>query len=346
MSTWERQLENERASTKTSAREQFLEAIFKSAIDYGIISMDLDGLVTSWNEGARRITGWAPEEVVGKPASLIFTREDKERGLPQQEMTAAIHTGQGTDERWHLKKDGSRFWASGEMMQLKDEKDELVGLVKILRDRTEQREQAERQRLLMHELNHRIKNTLSVVQAIVTQSLRNVATLEEAAEILQSRICAYAKAHDLLVQQDWVGASLRTIVEAAVSNMGYADSGRIMTTGPEIQLSPQAALSLSLVFHELMTNAAKYGALSNDNGVIEVEWRHTRINGTDCLVASWREVGGPPVLEPKEAGFGSRLIRSSLRAFGDLTLAYEPSGLVLEVTMLRSKLQLEEGDVG
>jgi two-component sensor histidine kinase len=100
------------------------------------------------------------------------------------------------------------------------------------------------------------------------------------------------------------------------------------------------------VFHELMTNAAKYGALSNDNGIIEVEWRHARINGTDCLVASWREVGGPPVLEPKEAGFGSRLIRSSLQAFGELTLAYEPSGLVLEVTMQRSKLKLEEGDAG
>ncbi|MCV9966823.1 PAS domain S-box protein [Pararhizobium sp. BT-229] len=337
-------MENERASTKASARERFLEAIVQSAIDYGIISMDLDGLVTSWNEGAHRILGWAPDEVLGRPVSLIFTPEDRESGVPQQEMAAAIVTGQGTDERWHLKKDGSQFWASGEMMPLKDENDELVGMVKILRDRTEQREQAETQRLLMHELGHRIKNTLSVVQAIATQSLRNAATLEEAANTLQSRISAYSKAHDLLLRKDWVGASLANIVAGAISNIGYENSGRVMTTGPDVKLGPQAALSFSLVLHELMTNAAKYGALSNDDGIIEIEWRVERIGGAKCLVASWREVGGPPVRQPTKTGFGSKLITSSLQAFGEVTLAYPPSGLVLEMTMPLSKLQFGDGD--
>ncbi len=338
-------MENERAFTKASTRERFLEAIVQSAIDYGIISMDLDGLVTSWNAGARRILGWAPEEVLGRPVSLIFTPEDRERGVPQQEMAAALVTGQGTDERWHLKKDGSVFWASGEMMPLKDENDELVGMVKILRDRTEQREQAERQRLLMYELDHRMKNTLSVVQAIATHSLRNAATLRQAAEILQSRISAYAKAHDLLLRNHWVGASLTNIVQAAVSNIGYEDSGRIMATGPDVKLGPQAALSLSLVLHELMTNAAKYGALSNHNGIVKIEWRIERIDGADCLVTSWREIGGPPVHKPTKTGFGSKLVTSSLQAFGKIRLVYRRSGLMLNVTMPLSKLQFAGGDV-
>ena len=339
-------MENERASTKVSARERFLEAIVQSAIDYAIISMDIDGLVTSWNEGARRITGWAPEEVLGRPVNLIFTPEDRARGVPQQEITAALVTGQATDERWHLRKNGSQFWASGEMMPIKDENDVLVGMMKILRDRTEQREQAERQRLLMHELGHRMKNTLSVVQAIATQSLRNAATLEEAAQTLQSRISAYSRAHDLLLQKDWVGASLATIIGDAISNIGYENSGRITTMGPDVKLSPQATLSFSLVLHELITNAAKHGALSNDNGIIDIEWRVERTDDADCLVASWREIGGPPVQEPVTTGFGSRLVTSSLQAFGEVTLAYEPSGLVLDATMPLTKLQCADDDAG
>jgi two-component sensor histidine kinase len=218
--------------------------------------------------------------------------------------------------------------------------------MKILRDRTEQREQAERQRLLMHELGHRMKNTLSVVQAIATQSLRNAATLEEAAQTLQSRISAYSRAHDLLLQKDWVGASLATIIGDAISNIGYENSGRITTMGPDVKLSPQATLSFSLVLHELITNAAKHGALSNDNGIIDIEWRVEQIDDADCLIASWREIGGPPVQEPVTTGFGSRLVTSSLRAFGEITLAYEPSGLVLDATMPLTKLQCADDDAG
>lgn len=103
-------------SDKVSTREQFLEAIVQSAIDYAIISMDLDGLVTSWNEGARNILGWTADEMVGKPATAFFTEEDREKGVPQTEMTAALEKGRGSDERWHLRRDGTTFWASGEMM--------------------------------------------------------------------------------------------------------------------------------------------------------------------------------------------------------------------------------------
>ncbi len=178
-----------------SSRERFLEAIVQSAIDYAIISMDLDGLVTSWNEGAVKILGWKAEDTIGKPATVFFTQEDRENGVPQKEMTAALNRGRGNDERWHLRADGTMFWASGEMMALRAPDDKIIGFIKILRDRTGEREREERERLLMHELAHRIKNTLSVVQAIVTQSLRNAVSLDDASDKLQLRIAAYAKAN-------------------------------------------------------------------------------------------------------------------------------------------------------
>jgi PAS domain S-box-containing protein len=133
-----------------SPRERFLEAIVQSAIDYAIISMDLDGLVTSWNEGAVRILGWTAGEMIGKPATVFFTQADRQNGIPQYEMTSAISRGRGSDERWHLRKDGSEFRASGEMMALRLEDDTTIGFIKILRDKTEERDRADRERLIMH----------------------------------------------------------------------------------------------------------------------------------------------------------------------------------------------------
>ena len=127
-------------------RTRLLEALLDSATDYAIIAMDLDGLVTSWNEGARRILGWTEEEMIGQPASVFFTLEDRQKGTQLAEMQNALDQGRGNDERWHQKKDGTCFWASGEMMPLKDENGTPQGFLKILRDRTEQRQAAEAQR--------------------------------------------------------------------------------------------------------------------------------------------------------------------------------------------------------
>jgi PAS domain S-box-containing protein len=329
----------ESGTDKISSRERFLEAIVQSAIDYAIISMDLDGLVTSWNEGAHRILGWTEVEMVGKPATAFFVQEDREQGVPQREMTAALTEGRGSDERWHLRRDGTTFWASGEMMALRADDETVIGFIKILRDRTRERDQADRQRLLMHELGHRMKNTLSVVQTIATHSLRNATSLDDASEKIQSRMAAYSKAHDILLQKNWMSATLGNIVDAALVNIGLDDSGRIRSEGPDVELGPQAALSFSLVLHELLTNACKYGALSNAEGRIDLSWAIERRHGEDFLVSAWRETGGPAVADPARQGFGSRLILSSLKAFGEVNISYEPRGLVLTIDMPLSKIQ-------
>lgn len=128
------------------AREAQHRRILESAVDFAIITLDLDGLVTSWNVGAERILGWTEEEMMGRPARIFFTEDDAAEGRPEHEMRSAREGGRGADERWHRRKDDSSFYASGEMMPLLDDEDRHVGYLKILRDRTEQRLAAERQR--------------------------------------------------------------------------------------------------------------------------------------------------------------------------------------------------------
>lgn len=134
-----RSLKERRESDRRNA------AILESAIDYGIIAMDLTGRVTSWNAGAETILGWTETEMIGQHANVFFTKEDTADGIPEKEMGAALLHGRGTDERWHLRKDGRVFWANGEMMPLKDEHGRPEGFIKILRDRTEQRNAAAKQ---------------------------------------------------------------------------------------------------------------------------------------------------------------------------------------------------------
>ncbi|MDR6820863.1 PAS domain S-box-containing protein [Neorhizobium sp. 2083] len=324
---------NDTQPRNTRARERFLDAILQSAIEY------LDGLVTSWNEGAMQVLGWAPEEVIGRPGAIIFTEQDKQDGIPQREMTAALDQGGGTDERWHLKKDGSLFWASGQMMALRSEDGAVEGYLKILRDRTDQHEAQERQRMLMHELSHRMKNTLTVVQAITSQTFRNSATLEDAAASISARLTAYSKAHDILLQRDWLATTLAAIVEATAESVGIKESGRFRMHGPSVEVGPQAALAFSLVLHELATNASKYGALSTEPGAVEMRWAVVLHDGLERLAFTWTESGGPEVKPPERTGFGSRLITSTLQSFGDVVVDYWREGLLASFEGDLRKLQ-------
>ena len=134
------------AEQRVLAGDQRHRMILNSAVDYAVMALDLDGLVTEWNEGAHRILGWTEAEMLGRPAAMIFTAEDQQAGVPQAEMSAALREGHGTDERWHQRKDGTRFWANGEMMPLTEEAGTLQGFIKVLRDRTEQHQAAEKNR--------------------------------------------------------------------------------------------------------------------------------------------------------------------------------------------------------
>jgi PAS domain S-box-containing protein len=307
--------------------------ILESATDFAILSTDFEGRVTIWNSGARNILGWEADEIIGGAAPTIWSHEDRAAGVPQQEMATALQKGRAEAERWHLRKDGSRFWANGLMMPLRNRAGDAIGFLKILRDRTEQRRAAENQQTLINELNHRVKNTLSTVQSIATQTLRTAATPEEAREALEDRLIALSRAHDVLTRESWECAALSEIVSEALAAYRDRWEDRIHVRGPDVRLPPRVALALSMALHELATNAVKYGALSNAAGEVSVNW--TFDDTADCgrLALRWTEQGGPPVEPPSRQGFGSRLIQRTLAAElgGEVILNFAPTGVVCAI---------------
>jgi len=187
----------------------------------------------------------------------------------------------------------------------------------------------QRQQLMINELNHRVKNTLFTVQSLARQSLGRPDDTP-GLQALNERIMALARAHDLLTQSVWEGADLKEILEETLEP--YLD--RTVLAGPSVALTPNAALALSMVFHELGTNAVKYGALSVPEGAVTVVW-HVDPGASHRLTLHWEERGGPTVSPPARKGFGSRLIAASLKSdlAGEARLDYRPSGLVCVLTL-------------
>lgn len=436
------------------------EAIFNSAVDYAIVATDRNGRITEWNEGARRVLGWTGEEARGQDIDLFFTIEDRIEGISRKEMENALRSGQGPDERWHIRKDGARFWASGEMMPLRAPDGTVQGFLKLLRDRTEQRLAAERQwkvelslklnderqqsalnasgmvglwdwmadtellhgdaqlarlygidpevaaagitldehhrhvvaedldglreriaaaiehgeafeaeyriavpgeplrwvecrgrivtdgagrpvrfsgtaidithrkdaeqlrLLLMEEMSHRVKNMFAMVQAIVFQTLRGADGA--LTNRLVGRLTALSRTHDLLMQASWSAADLKTLIAQVLKLDG--ESERFVLDGPEMAIGARAALSLSLLLHEMATNAVKYGALSVPGGIVRLRWWVE----DGCFHLGWTEQGGPPAHPPKRQGFGSRLIALGIAGAHHAALDYGKEGLRAE----------------
>jgi len=205
---------------------------------------------------------------------------------------------------------------------------EFLGMIGVNVDITERKHAEEQRTLLINELNHRVKNTLATVQSLASQTLRNTERSADARPMFEARLLALSRAHDILTRQSWQGASLREVVDRALEPFQTA-SGRIGLDGVDVRLSPKQALALSMALHELATNAAKYGALSNDAGRIDVAWRVALDSGAE-LQLTWAESGGPPVVQPTRTGFGSRLIQRTLAhdLGGATSIEYRPQGVI------------------
>lgn len=185
----------------------------------------------------------------------------------------------------------------------------------------------ERQAVMINELNHRVKNTLATVQALARQTFMK--TKGAPVDVFTERLIALSGAHDLLTRTGWREADMDALVQASLG----AHVDRVRRSGPPVALAPHTAVGLSMVFHELATNSAKYGALSTLDGRVEVDWRLDPV--TDNLVFTWRDVDGPPVSPPKATGFGTRLIESSIRREqkGHARFDFRPDGLVFEASL-------------
>lgn len=214
---------------------------------------------------------------------------------------------------------------------IRDGDGKVVGIFVQGHDVTETVQAAQRQKLMIDELNHRVKNTLATIQSIAMQTARSHEDPRTFAESFQARLMSLSHTHDLLTRSHWEGADLRAVLEHETAAHGPT---RIMLNGPSVALGPAAALSLGMIFHELATNAAKYGALSVPEGRVFVDW--TVANQKDRLLSVvWREVDGPPVAPPTRKGFGSRLIERNVRhdLAGDAKLSYASDGFIAEISV-------------
>jgi diguanylate cyclase len=189
-----------------------------------------------------------------------------------------------------------------------------------------------RQRLLIDELNHRVKNTLAAVQSISRQSAKRAGSLEDFRDLFESRLIALSHTHNALTRTAWQHASLRDLL---AEQLGPYPADQVRLEGPEVELVPREALALGMVFHELATNAAKYGALSTPGGVLHVAWEVAPDQDQREMRLTWVESGGPPVAQPARRGFGSRMVQGSVAGelAGEAELAFDPEGFRCRLTV-------------
>jgi PAS domain S-box-containing protein len=290
--------------------------------------------------------GLGPDVLLTREADLAQYIHAEDRELELASRVQAIADGTDLDVEYRtLSPDGELRWILVRGQAFFGEDGFASRMVGISLDITARKFAEERQRLLVDELNHRVKNTLATVQSIAMQTRRGSQTLPTFEAAFLSRLDALAGVHDLLSQVSWEGASLAAVVrETLAPHLGEGEAGqRLDLSGPDVRLGPNAAVTLTMAFHELATNAAKYGALSVGTGKVEVHWRADDVAAPSEIEITWRELGGPAVRVPARKGFGTRFLERGLaREFdGIVVLEFAPGGVCCRMRMpLSVKLRM------
>jgi PAS domain S-box-containing protein len=330
------ELEQRRHEKEAEAR---LSSIVESSDD-AIVSKDLQGVVKSWNAGAERLFGYSADEVIGRHISIIIPEA---RRSEEDDILSRIRRGERVDhfETVRRRKDGSLVDISLTVSPVRNADGEIIGASKIARDITERIRAQEQQRLLLWEMNHRVKNLFALVSGIVGLSARSKGTTDEIVAAIQERLSALGRAQDLTLREIRPGGSqkdrtttLRALADAVLSP--YQHEGSLSIEGPDLSIGGPSLTNFALVLHETATNAVKYGALSSPTGRIEVKWR---IEDEDLLL-SWRESGGPKVSKSdKPDGFGTTLAHAAVAQLGGrLSRDWNPDGLCIALVIPVSSL--------
>lgn len=289
--------------------------------------------ICMYDENAQRLYGLTAPRFLHDAEGVKAKFHADDMDLMWSRVAKALDpTGDGRyDVEYRVKQlDGSWRWLSAwGLVEFEGEGPDRkpVAITGASRDLTELKAADELQRLLLNELNHRVKNTLATVQAMTALTLKGSSDLATAREALDRRIASMAKAHDLLRSREWIAANLADVVAHALDAFAV---GQVDASGPDLDVSPRQALALSMALHELATNATKYGALSCSEGRVRVEWRVE----DERLTLEWQERGGPVVSPPSRKGFGSRLLERLLvrDLGGENSLVYDPAGLKFSIT--------------
>lgn len=305
-----------------------MEGIVQSAMD-AIITIDEKQRIVLFNPAAEKVFGYSAEDVLGKPVTMLIPERHRAghadhvqqffaSGVLNRPLTSTDElTGvRSSDEEFPIEASISQVTVAGER----------VGTI-ILRDITERKTNEEARSLLAREVDHRAKNALAVAQALV--SLTKGKTVDDFAEAVRGRIAALARAHTLLSQSQWRGAPLGQLIRDEL--LPYAKESQLTVEGPPITCSAAAVQSLSLLFHELATNAVKHGALGREAGHVDVDWKLE----PDGMTVCWEEKGGPKVAPPKRQGFGTKLLRqvTGRQLDAHLDFHWQPEGLKVEIRL-------------
>lgn len=322
--------EREVAEQATRRREQELSQVQKIS-RVGGLEVDLrNGFRNRRSPEYLAIHGLPPDAAAESHQDWLARIHPDDREAAESRFMEALADGTTeyqSEYRIIRPSDGAVRWISAIAQIERDVYGQPLRLIGAHLDVTERKEAETQQNLLTQELAHRVKNTMAMIQAIASQTLRNAGSIEEAKTMLTSRLDALARAHDLLVGGRTGSAPVGAIAQSIVSIQG--DPERFAISGPDVMLGPKAALALTLILHELTTNAVKYGALSNDAGCVSLMWHVDEIEGVKQFRLRWQESGGPPVEAPSKRGFGSRLIeRSFPAARGGTETAFLPTGVI------------------
>jgi PAS domain S-box-containing protein len=309
------------------------------SIGDGVIATDPSGSVLLLNRIAEQMTGWTVAEARGRPIWEVFRVIDAGTRKPVDDPALKA-----------LRERAVTRLESGALLVTRDEREipvehsgapilgfdgSLAGAVLIFRDVTERRRTAQRQSMLVGELNHRVKNALAIVQSLVQASLRQATSrpAQAMAQTLAERLQALHRAHDLLLESQWSGASLKAMVERELDPYKREDGPKILIKGPDVLLPPASTSILAMTLHELATNAVKYGALSQNNGQLAINWKTARGNR---LMLTWEERGSlHPVPTKRGSGFGMQLIDKGIRhnLGGDTKVDFRATGLYVELNV-------------
>lgn len=307
------------------------------ALPAAIYTTDASGRITFYNRAAAEMAGRRPE--LGQDEWCVTWRLFQPDGtpLPHDECPMAIALKENRPVRGTeavaLKPDGTRIPFIPYPTPLRDASGTLVGAVNMLVDITERKQAEARQKTLIDELNHRVKNTLATVQALAAQTLRGAAVPDHVRAGFEARLFALSRAHDQLTREQWAFAELMPILDDVFAPYRDRRGDRVRLAGDSIKLPPKVTLMLVMVLHELATNAAKYGALSVSEGAVDVTWTVDETADLPHLRIVWRESGGPAVQEPVSRGFGTRLIERGVthELKGSARIVFDPAGLLCTV---------------
>ena len=286
------------------------------------------------NDSFLALTGYGREEVLGQSFNFLMAHAADAEALAQIEAAFEGHSDGGA-EILYRRKDGSEFWAALFISPVEDENGDIVQYFASFVDLSKHKEEQAQSKMLIDELNHRVKNTLSAVQSIVQQALQTASDPKAIRESIESRLFALSRSHDLLTRENWESAGLLDVVNDALEPFVTAEgrAERLVITGKNIRFPPKEALALGIAFNELGTNAVKYGAFANGTGSILISWTIEPTPEGNRLILHWQEKNGPPVKPPSRKGFGSRVIERGLahELGGTVDVDYREEGLACTI---------------